>query len=157
MSNDVQARLGDLAQLEATLTFQHFGVEDAIAIGMKLYEKAKAEGQNIAIHISINRKDLFHLSMDGCSPDNDAWLRRKENMVYRLGQSSMRTVTFCEMMGASVFDFYAFDHENYVAAGGGFPINIAGVGCVGAIAVGGMMPHQDHQYIVDVLKEYLKQ
>lgn len=153
--SEVQERMQMLAGQENTLVFPKFDQEDAVAIGLKLFEKAKAEGKNIAVHISLNRRDLFHLSMDGCAPDNDVWLRKKENMVYRFLKSSFSTVTFCEMMGTDVFGFYALDPDSYAGAGGGFPITVEGAGCVGAICCGGMMPHEDHQIIVDVLKEYL--
>lgn len=152
---EAEKRMELLARQEKTLVFGKFDQEDAVAVGLKLFEKAKAEGKRIAVHISLNRRDMFHLSMDGCAPDNDVWLRKKENMVYRFLQSSFSTVTFCEMMGTNVFDFYALDAESYVGAGGGFPVNVEGAGCVGAICCGGMMPHEDHQIIVDVLTEYL--
>lgn len=145
-----------LAGQEQALVFDSFSTADAVAIGLKLYENAKVAGNNIAIQISLNRKMVFHLSMDGCSTDNDAWLNRKENMVYRFAQSSWRTVAFCEMMQTNVFDFYCLDRDNFAGAAGGFPILVKGVGCVGAISCGGMMPPEDHANIVNVLQEYLK-
>lgn len=152
---ETEKQMEMLAKQEKTLIFRKFDQEDAVAIGLRLFEKAKAERKQIAVHISLNHRDMFHLSMDGCAPDNDIWLRKKENMVYRFLQSSFSTVAFCEMMGTNVFDFYALDIDTYVGAGGGFPVNVEGAGVVGAICCGGMMPHEDHQIIVDVLKEYL--
>lgn len=154
--NELDERLQTLERQEQSLVFEKFSQEDAVAIGLKMFEKAKAEGCNIAIHISLNRRDVFHLSMDGCTPDNDVWLRKKENMVYRFLQSSYRTVSFCERMRADLFEFYGLDAGEYVGAGGGFPITVSGAGCVGAVCCGGMMPYQDHQMIVDVLTEYLE-
>lgn len=110
--NELDERLQTLERQEQSLVFEKFSQEDAVAIGLKMFEKAKAEGCNIAIHISLNRRDVFHLSMDGCTPDNDVWLRKKENMVYRFLQSSYRTVSFCERMRADLFEFYAWTREN---------------------------------------------
>ena len=152
---EIKTKLQVIADQEKSLVFKKFDQEDAVAIGLKLYEKAKAEGKSIAFQISLNRKVVFHLSMDGCSPDNDVWLNKKENMVYRFWQSSFQTVLFAEMLGSNVFDFYALDKDQYVGAAGGFPVTVEGVGCVGAISCGGQMPDQDHQIVVDVLKEYL--
>ena len=151
----IEETLQLLVQQEQELVFEKFDQEDAVAIGLKLYEKAKSEGKSIAFQISLNGKNMFHMNMDGCSPDNDIWLTKKENMVYRFWQSSYRAVTFCEMLGSNVFDFYALDRDQYVGAAGGFPVTVKGAGCVGAISCGGQMPEQDHQIIVDVLKEYL--
>ena len=154
--NELDERLQTLERQEQSLVFENFSQEDAVAIGLRMFEKAKAEGHSIAIHISLNRRDVFHLSMDGCTPDNDVWLRKKENMVYRFLQSSYRTVSFCEQMQADLFEFYGLDAGEYAGAGGGFPITVSGAGCVGAVCCGGMMPHQDHQMSVDVLTEYLE-
>ena len=154
MSNDSKTLFDNLVKQEEKLVFKKFDVEDAVTLGMRLYKKAKDEGKVIAFNISLNRRNLFHLSMDGCSADNDQWLIRKENMVYRFFQSSQRTVALMEMMGMDFYSFYGVGTE-YVPAGGGFPINIAGTGVVGCISLGGMVPPQDHQFIVDVLEEYI--
>lgn len=154
--SEIKERIKILENQERTLIFESFGQEDAAEIGWRLFGKAKAKNQRIAVHISMNRRDMFHLSMDGCTPDNDIWLRKKENMVYRFYKSSLNTVTFCELMGTNVFDFYGLDADSYAEAGGGFPIILKGTGCVGAICCGGMTPQQDHQIIVDILTEYLK-
>ena len=88
--NELETRLQTLAQEEETLIFSRFRLEDALDIGMKLYDRAKAEGHNIVIDISVNRRTLFHLSMDGCAPDNDVWAQKKANTVYRFLKGSYR-------------------------------------------------------------------
>lgn len=154
--SEVEEKLQVLERQEQSLVFEKFDQEDAAAIGMRMFEKAKEEGYSIAIHISLNRREVFHLSMDGCAPDNDIWLRKKENMVYRFLKSSSRTAAFCEQMQTDPLEFYGLDAKDYTGAGGGFPITVSGAGCVGAICCGGRMPQQDHQMIVDVLTEYLE-
>ena len=153
--NELETRLQTLAQEEETLIFSRFRLEDALDIGMKLYDRAKAEGHNIVIDISVNRRTLFHLSMDGCAPDNDVWAQKKANTVYRFLKGSYRANSECEAMGMDLFSFYGVDPKELCNAGGGFPITVEGVGCVGAIACGGMMPTQDHQYVVDAVRAHL--
>ena len=99
MPSDTDQKMQDLAKQEQDLSFTKFCTFDAIAIGMKMVERAKSEGTNITVQISMNHKTLFHISMDGCSPDVGIWVRRKENMVYRFHQSSFLTVKSCENMG----------------------------------------------------------
>ena len=43
--SEVQERMQMLAGQENTLVFPKFDQEDAVAIGLKLFEKAKAEGK----------------------------------------------------------------------------------------------------------------
>ena len=38
-----------------------------------------------------------------------------------------------------------------VLAGGGFPLKIAGVGCVGAVTVSGLTQREDHEVVVAAL------
>lgn len=151
---NTQQLLDRIIKDEKSLVFDSFNTKNAIEIGMKLYNKAQKEGKVIAFNISLNHRNLFHISMDGCAVDNDNWLIRKDNTVYRFFQSSYRVATFMEMLGLDFYEFYGVN-KDYVPAGGGFPITIANVGVVGCISLGGMMPQEDHQFIVDVLKEYL--
>ena len=41
--------------------------------------------------------------------------------------------------------------EDYVLAGGGFPVKVKGVGAIGVIAVSGLPQRQDHEVIVAAL------
>ncbi len=46
--------------------------------------------------------------------------------------------------------------SEYACCGGGFPLNIKKAGVVGTICVSGLPHLEDHQLIVDSLREYLK-
>ncbi len=46
------------------------------------------------------------------------------------------------------------DPARFAMCGGGFPLNVRGVGQVGVIAVSGLPHLDDHQVIVDALTEW---
>jgi len=47
--------------------------------------------------------------------------------------------------------------ETYACCGGGFPLTVKNTGVIGTICVSGLPHTQDHQVIVDTLREYLKE
>ncbi len=46
--------------------------------------------------------------------------------------------------------------EDYTLAGGSFPIRVRGAGVIGAITVSGLSSDEDHQMVVDGIRNYLK-
>jgi uncharacterized protein (UPF0303 family) len=140
---------------EAELIFDHFSGSDALRIGTMLIDKALANGVSYAVNISLNGRRLFHFSMDGATPDNDKWIERKENAVQHFMRSSYRLQLELEESGETLWPRYGLNDADYVAAGGSFPINVAGVGVVGAITVSGLPSEIDHAYVTDVIRNYL--
>jgi uncharacterized protein (UPF0303 family) len=149
------AQIEKIQKQEEELVFESFNSSDAFKIGEMLIEKAKANNVAYAINVSLNRRQLFHFSMDGAAPDNDKWIARKENTVYNFYESSYRVTLEFEDKSWSLYPQFGLNEENYAASGGSFPLNVKGVGVVGAITVSGLPQEVDHQYVVEVLKEYL--
>lgn len=141
---------------ENELIFDSFNSSDALKIGEMLIEKAKINKVAYAINITINRRQLFHFSMDGATPDNDRWIVRKENTVYNFLESSYRATLEFEDNDWSLFPEFGLSQETYALSGGSFPITINGVGVVGTITISGLPHEVDHQYVVEVIEEYLK-
>ena len=79
----MEALLKQLEQEERELQFDRFSNEDAIAIGLSLYETAKKNNLPVTIDVRRNGHQLFHLAMPGTSPDNDQWVARKVKLVNR--------------------------------------------------------------------------
>ncbi|RAH39794.1 DUF967 domain protein [Aspergillus brunneoviolaceus CBS 621.78] len=110
----------------------------------------------------------------GTIPDNEVWVRRKRNTVLRWGVSSwlmrnklLSTLADAEKGGveAAFVKKYALRSSNggavaddYAIHGGGFPVRVRGVdGVVGVIVVSGLKQEDDHQVIVDVVREFISQ
>ncbi|MDA0194788.1 MAG: heme-degrading domain-containing protein [Bacteroidetes bacterium] len=146
-----------LLEQEKELQFGTFSSESAWEIGQLLVNKGKQLKQPITIDITRNRHQLFHFSFDGTSPDNDEWVRRKTNTVYRFGHSSFYMGRRLESMNKTIEEKYLVAEAEYAAHGGGFPVILKGTGVIGTITVSGLAQEEDHELVVDVLREYLKQ
>ncbi|KAL5000406.1 hypothetical protein BDV10DRAFT_183472 [Aspergillus recurvatus] len=112
----------------------------------------------------------------GTIPDNDVWVRRKRNTVERWGVSSwlMRRKLIAGLEGGNGDGIgveeafvrkYALgsssggkNADDYAIHGGGFPVRVKGVdGVVGVIVVSGLKQEDDHQVIVEVVREFIAQ
>ena len=144
-----------LELLEKNLQFIEFTSETALKIGMILIENAKNQGKRITIDISRNCHQLFHYAFQGTSPDNDQWLIRKSRVVNRFNRSSMFICTRLKSLNKTIEEIYCVSSLDYAPYGGAFPIIVKNVGVVGVIAVSGLTQEEDHQIVVDSIKEYL--
>ena len=85
---DYEELLNALKQQELNLQFSSFTNDDAVWIGLYLYERAKKENLPITVDITRSMHQLFHISLPGTSPDNDQWVLRKNKLVNRFQISS---------------------------------------------------------------------
>ena len=69
------------AKEEALLCYDKFNNEDALALGLKIIEKAKQRNAAVAMDIEVNGVQLFHYNMPGSNKRHCMWIRRKQNMV----------------------------------------------------------------------------
>ncbi|KAL4869091.1 hypothetical protein BDV12DRAFT_196713 [Aspergillus spectabilis] len=117
---------------------------------------------------------LFQCATEpGTVADNEVWVRRKRGTVLRWGVSSwlMRQKMISGLGGDASGVEEAFvgkyalgsssggkNADDYAIHGGGFPVRVRGVdGIVGVIVVSGLKQEDDHQVIVEVVKEFIAQ
>jgi uncharacterized protein (UPF0303 family) len=150
-----ESLLAELLSQEAGLQFRAFRNEDALSLGMKLVERAKADGKSITVDICRNGQQLFHCALPGTSADNDAWIRRKNNVVNRYGHSSFYVGTLFRAKNTTFEQTSRLDADQYAAHGGAFPIIVRDVGVVGTVSVSGLPQEEDHRLVVQVLREFL--
>jgi uncharacterized protein (UPF0303 family) len=85
----------------------------------------------------------------GTTVDNENWARRKTNTVVRLQHSSYYIGRRLAVKGETDMEkTYRVSSDDYACHGGGFPLLIKGVGCVGAIVVSGLKQDEDHALVV---------
>ena len=152
---DYKTLIPELKQQEELLQFSSFSNADAIAIGLDLYETAKAQNLPITIDIMRNGQQLFHLSMPGTSADNDQWVIRKCRLVNRFQASSFRIGTELRAEGLTLEERYELSHYEYAAHGGCFPVIIKDTGMVGTITVSGLAQEDDHALVVEAIRKFL--
>ena len=147
--------LNILKQQELDLQFSSFTNEDAVWIGLYLYERAKKENLPITIDITRNMHQLFHLSLPGTSPDNDQWVLRKNRLVNRFQISSFQMGSLLKLQNSTLEKKYNLSSVDYAAHGGSFPIIIKNVGVVGTITVSGLTQAEDHALVIDAISAFL--
>lgn len=140
---------------ESELQFTSFNSDDAWEIGNLLVQRAKKDDLKILIDITVCNRVLFRYGRDGVNAYNDLWISRKQNTVIMQQMSSLRYGAQLKRDEKRLGIEVLIDPHTYAVCGGGFPIILKGTGVVGCITVSGLIDTDDHQIIVDVLKEYL--
>jgi uncharacterized protein (UPF0303 family) len=143
--------LEQIARQERELVFPHFDAQIAWELGSRL--RTMAVERNLAVVIDVRRfgQPLFYAAMEGTTPDNVEWVRRKSNVVARFHRSSyaiglkekIKNETLLEGQGLSVAD--------YATHGGSFPLAVAGAGVIGSATVSGLPQRSDHELVIEAL------
>jgi len=155
MSEELKKALARREKEEALLCFDHFSNEDALALGLKVVEKAKERGVSVAVGIDINGTEMFHYTMTGASQRLGMWVKRKQNTVRETWISTYHVHQQLIHDGKDLWKNWRLNDVEYGSIGGGFPITIKGTGVVGSIACSGLPHEEDHQLLVDALCDML--
>ena len=155
MMSEYTELLKELRQQEEEIQFRSFTNDTALAVGTALLQETKRKGKSVSIDIVRNGQQLFHFAMEGTSADNDAWIRRKNNVVNRFGHSSYYMGVSLQSIGQTMEEKYLLSSSDYAAHGGAFPLIIRGVGVVGTITVSGLPQQEDHELVVTILKQFV--
>jgi uncharacterized protein (UPF0303 family) len=153
---DIAKDLERIALQEQQLQFDRFDADVAWKIGSAIRGVAAAQGNSVAIDVTLAGALLFYSAMPGATPNNAEWIRRKKNVLNRFHKSTYAVgldykkndTTLEARTGAPLADF--------VTAGGCFPIRIKGSAAVlGSITVSGLPERHDHDLVVKVLADHL--
>lgn len=153
--SSMQEALKALVREEEQLQFSAFSNADALALGLKLVERARELGKAVTVDIARNGQQLFHHAMAGTTPDNANWVRRKNNVVQRYGRSSWHVGTQYRSKGKTFEADSGADPLDFAAHGGAFPLSLRGTGVIGTVTVSGLPQQEDHALVTAVLREYL--
>lgn len=150
-----QELLVELENQEQELQFESFSMETAHSIGLSIMKVAKAAKHPIAIDITRHGQQLFHVALEGATADNDAWIKRKSNLVNRVCHSSYYMSTQLLIKGKTIEEALLLNESEYAPHGGSFPIIIKNTGVIGTITVSGLASKDDHKLVVDAIRSYL--
>lgn len=153
---NLKLQLTKIEEQEKTLIFKSFDSSSALKIGLSIVEKGKRFRKGITIDISKNGQQLFHYSFDGTAPDNDEWIKRKNNVVNRFYKSSFSIGLKLKILEKSIEEKYFLSSKDYAPYGGAFPIIIENTGVTGTITVSGLNQEEDHKLVTEAIAEYLK-
>ena len=145
-----------VAAEERELVFARFTNDDALELGLLLAGKARDRQLPIAIDVERSGQRLFHFAAAGSSPDNAAWIERKKKLVRRVFRSSyavgLKLAAEGKTLAESMWPGAEADHA---AHGGCVPVVVRGVGFVGTVTVSGLPQKDDHDLVVEAMREFL--
>ena len=144
-----------LAQ-EAALQFASFNEADAFALGSRIRDLAMSRGQGVFIDIRLWDRVLFTHAMAGTTSDNEAWVRRKVNVVRRFHSSSYRKGLELKRDGKVLNEAVGCNPIDYAAHGGGFPIRLKGGPIIGCVTVSNLPQREDHKLAVEAIARHLE-
>jgi len=150
----------DLARVkeqEAVLVLQRFDEAAAFDIGAALRARALSRKAGIVIEIRLWDRPLFYAALEGSTASTGEWARRKLNVVRMFHKSSYRVALEQKREDRTFPVGYGLSSADFVLAGGAFPLRVAGVGVIGAIAVSGLSQREDHEYAFVAMCEHLEQ
>lgn len=140
-----------IAQQERELVLPRLDAETAWQLGSRLRTMARERGLAVVIDIRRFGQPLFYAAMDGTTPDNPEWVRRKSNVVARFHRSSYAVGLREKQKDQSVCDSQGLPLADYATHGGSFPLAVTGAGIVGSITVSGLPMRQDHELVIEAL------
>lgn len=143
--------LSRIQEQERRLVLPRFDLAVAWELGCRLKTLAQARGAALAIEVRLAKETVFLCMMPGAAPNNVDWARRKRNMVEMTQRSSYSVALSPLRDGLNTVQRMGLPARDYVGDGGGFPIRVAGVGCVGVATVSGLPQRGDHELVVEAL------
>lgn len=139
---------------ERELRFPRFDAEAAWQLGTRLRAMAQERGLAIVIDVRRFNQPLFYTALEGTTPDNPEWVRRKTNVVARYHRSSYGMGLNLQLKGQTLEE-RGHATADFAAHGGSFPIHVEGAGIVGCVTVSGLPQRDDHEIVVEALCAHL--
>lgn len=143
--------LEKIAEQERELVLPRLDAEVAWDLGSRLRDLAHERGLAVVIDVRRFGQPLFYAAMEGTTPDNPEWVRRKSNVVARFHRSSYAVGIREKMKGVTLAESQGLPIADYATHGGSFPLTVAGAGVVGSVTVSGLPMRADHELVVEAL------
>lgn len=156
---DKEFSLDQLDELEHSTALPKFSDEIAFDLGTFIRSQARKLFPNKCITIDItlpNRHCLFRCtSINGSSLDNDNWVERKQNTVFKFNHSTY----FIRMKKGSIplEERFFISSKEYAFHGGAVPIYLENVTFpIGCLTISGLKQDEDHFLATSALLEFKK-
>ncbi len=140
-----------IARQERELELPRLDANVAWELGSRL--RALAAERNLPVVIDVRRfgQPLFYAAIEGTTPDNVEWIRRKSNVVARFHCSSYAIGLKEKLKNETQLEAQGLPIADYATHGGSFPLTVAGAGIVGSVTVSGLPQRADHELVVEAL------
>jgi len=136
---------------ERELQLNRLDAHSAWDLGVQLRTMAVDRSLSVVIDVRRFGQPLFYTALEGTTPDNAEWVRRKSNLVARLHRSSYAVGLSLKMKSETLLEKYALSAADYVAHGGSFPLTVIGAGVIGSVTVSGLPQRANHELVIEAL------
>jgi uncharacterized protein (UPF0303 family) len=143
--------LAKLAEQERALVLPRFDNDIAWRIGTALRGLARQRKAVVAIDVRRFGYPLFYCALEGTSPANSDWVRRKSNVVAHFLRSSYAIGLDLRLKKSDLLEKHGLPFSDYAAHGGSFPISAEHAGVIGSVTVSGLPQRDDHELVVEAL------
>ncbi len=140
-----------VAEQERALRLPRLDAQVAWELGTRLRAMAEQRGLTLVIDVRRFGQPLFYAALDGTTPDNAEWVRRKSNVVARFHRSSYGMGLSLRAKGVTLLERYGLPALDYASDGGSFPLAVENAGVVGSVTVSGLPQRADHELVVEAL------
>jgi uncharacterized protein (UPF0303 family) len=140
-----------VALQERELQLPRLDAKVAWELGTRL--KALAESRGLSVVIDVRRfgQPLFYAALDGTTPNNVQWVRRKSNVVAEFHHSSYGVRLNLLKNEETLANTCGLPLMDYAEHGGSFPLTVVGAGVVGSVTISGLEGREDHGLAVEGL------
>jgi uncharacterized protein (UPF0303 family) len=144
-----------IALQERELQFDSFSLETGWKLGSLLRDMAAERKLGVVIDVTLFSMPVFYVALEGSTPDNPNWARRKRNCVFRFLKSSYAVGLTLAKQETTLQAKFGLPDDEFASHGGSFPIVVRGTGCIGAVTVSGLPQRDDHTMVVEALAKLL--
>ncbi len=139
-----------IAAQERALRLPRLHAQVAWELGTLIRKMAEERSLSVVIDVRRFGQPLFYCALEGTSPDNAEWVRRKSNVVARYHRSSYGMGLSWKLKGQTLED-RGHSIADFAAHGGSFPLHVEAAGVVGCVTVSGLPQRADHELVVEAL------
>jgi len=143
--------LEKIAIQERELRLPRLDAQVAWDLGTRIRTMAMERGLSLVIDVRRFGQPLFYAALEGTTPDNAEWVRRKSNVVARFHRSSYAVGMTLKVKATTLLERYGLPVADYVTDGGSFPLIAENAGIVGSVTVSGLPQRDDHNLVVEAL------
>jgi uncharacterized protein (UPF0303 family) len=143
--------LDRIAQQEHKLRIPCLDTQFAWELGSRIRNLAMERKLAIVIDVRRFGQPLFYAALEGTTPDNVEWVRRKINVVARFHRSSYSVGLQLKSKNTDLTASQGLPLADYATHGGCFPLHVQGAGVVGCVTVSGLPQRADHELAVEAL------
>jgi uncharacterized protein (UPF0303 family) len=140
-----------IAFQERELRLPRLDARIAWELGVRLRTLAEERGLAVVIDVRRFGQPLFYAALDGSTPDNAEWVRRKSNVVARFHRSSYSVGLKLNAKNETLTEQRGLPLADYATHGGSFPLAVEGAGVVGSATVSGLPQRADHELVIEAL------